>query len=242
MEEAHREDGEPNCRIQDAGIRLQDEEVAMRDPADQFLTDQEREKIRRAVVEAERMTSGEIVPMVVSESHEYPMADVLGGVAISLPLALLITPLLGRWFWIGAQNMWLFLAFFIALFFIFHQVVKRTRWLKRFFVSPGEIEEEVEEAAVVNFFREGLYRTREETGVLIFVSLFEHRVWILADRGINEKVEKGKWSEIVQEIVAGIKQGRQADAICEAVKQTGDLLKTHFPKRADDTDELKNLL
>ncbi|MDD5205487.1 MAG: TPM domain-containing protein [Desulfobacterales bacterium] len=226
----------------DTGIRLQDEEVAMRDPAGQFLTDQEREKIRSAVVEAERMTSGEIVPMVVSESYEYPMADVLGGVAISLPLALLITPLVGRWFWIGAQNMWLFLAFFIALFFIFYQVVKRTRWLKRFFVSPSEIEEEVEEAAVVNFFREGLYRTREETGVLILVSLFEHRVWILADRGINEKVDKGKWSEIVQGIVAGIKQGRQADAICEAVKQTGDLLKTHFPKRADDTDELKNLL
>lgn len=221
---------------------MQDEEAAMRDPADQFLTEEEREKVRSAVMKAEKMTSGEIVPMIVSSSYDYPMSDVLGGAAISLPLALLVAPFLGRWFWIGAQNMWLFLAFFIALFFIFHQVVKRTRWLKRFFVSPREIEEEVEEAAVVNFFREGLYRTEEGTGVLIYVSLFEHRVRILADRGINEKVEKGKWDEIVEGIVAGIKQGRQAEAICEAVKKTGDLLKEHFPRKADDTDELKNLI
>jgi putative membrane protein len=214
----------------------------MKDPAGQFLTDEERDRVRSAVTEAERTTSGEIVPMIVSSSYHYPMADVLGGVAISLPLALIVTPLVGRWFWIGAQNMWLFLAFFIALFFLFHQVVKRTPWLKRLFVSPTDIEEEVEEAAIVNFFREGLYRTREETGVLIFVSLFEHRVWVLADRGINEKVEKGKWSEIVQGIVAGIREWLQADAICNAVKQTGELLKTHVPKKPDDKDELKNLI
>jgi len=214
----------------------------MKDPAGEFLTDKEREMIQGAVKEAEKTTSGEIVPMIVSASYDYPMAEVLGGVAISLPLALLITPLIGRWFWIGAQNMWLFLAFFVALFFLFHQVVKRTLWLKRFFVSPREIDEEVEEAAIIHFFREGLYRTREETGVLLFISLFERRVWVLADRGINEKVEKGKWSEIVQGVVAGIREGRQAEAICEAVKQTGDLLKTYFPRRIDDKDELKNLL
>ncbi len=216
--------------------------MAMEKLAAKFLTLAEREKIRSAVAEAEKTTSGEIVPMVVSSSYDYPMANVLGGVAISLPLSLLLTPVIGRWFWIGGQNMWLFLGFLIALFLLFHQVVGRTVWLKRVFVSPREIEEEVEEAAVVSFFQEGLYRTRESSGVLIFVSVFERRVWILADRGINEKVGTGKWDEIVQGIVAGIRGKRQADAICEAVKKTGELLKTHFPGRPDDRDELKNLI
>lgn len=216
--------------------------VSMKDLAGKFLTQAEREGIQNAVKEAEKMTSGEIVPMVVSASYDYPMADVLGGVAISLPLALLATPLVGRWFWIGAQNMWLFLGFFIALFFLSHQVVKHILWLKRIFVSPKDIDEEVEEAAIVSFFQEGLYRTRGETGVLIFISIFEHRVWVLADRGINEKVEKGKWNEIVQAVVAGIRKKRQAEAIREAVKQTGDLLKLHFPRKPDDKDELRNLI
>jgi putative membrane protein len=214
----------------------------MKDLARKFLTQAEKEKIQSAVKEAEKKTSGEIVPMVVSSSYDYPMADVFGGVAISLPLALLLSPMVGRWFWIGGQNMWLFLGFFIALFFIFHQVVKHALGLKRFFVSPEDIEEEVGEAAVVSFFREGLYRTREETGVLIFISVFERRVWVLADRGINQKVEKGKWDEIVQGIVAGIRQNRPSDAICEAIRQTGELLKSHFPRSPEDTDELKNLI
>ena len=87
-----------------------------------------------------------------------------------------------------------------------------------------------------------MYRTRDETGILIFVSVFEHRVWVLADRGINAKVDPGQWDSIVAHIVSGIKDGRQADAICEAVKEVGGILARHFPVKADDVDELDNLI
>lgn len=214
----------------------------MKNLVSQFLSEEERARIQTAVAEAEKTTSGEIIPMIVSASYHYPVADILGGVSLSLPLALIIAPLVGRWFWIGAQNMWLFLGFFILLFFLFHPIIRNTLWLKRFFVSSKETEEEVKEAALVSFFREGLYKTRDETGVLIFISVFERRVWILGDRGINEKVEQKEWDAIVQGIVTGLKEKRQADAICEAVKRTGDLLRTHFPIKPGDTDELKNLI
>ena len=214
----------------------------MKDLTARFLNEEERAKIQAAVKEAEKKTAGEIVPMVVSASYDYPVADILGAVAFSLPLALILAPIVGHWFWIGSQNMWLFLGFLIPLFFVFHQVVRHTPWLKRVFVPQGDIEEEVKEAALVSFFKEGLYKTREGTGVLIFISLFEHKVWVLADRGINEKVEQKEWDEIVRGVVTGIREHRQADAICEAVNRAGDLLKTHFPVKADDTDELKNLI
>lgn len=214
----------------------------MKNLASQFLSEEERARIQTAVAEAEKTTSGEIIPMIVSASYHYPVADILGGVSLSLPLALIIAPLVGRWFWIGAQNMWLFLGFFILLFFLFHPIIRNTLWLKRFFVSSKETEEEVKEAALVSFFREGLYKTRDETGVLIFISVFERRVWILGDSGIDEKVEQKEWDAIVQGIVTGLKEKRQADAICEAVKRTGDLLRTHFPIKPGDTDELKNLI
>jgi putative membrane protein len=210
--------------------------------AEKFLNDQDKEKIKNAVKEAEKHTSGEIVPMIVSRSYHYPVSDIIGGGVFAFPLSLIFTYFLGGWLWIGNYNLWLFLGIFIVLFIIFHQVIKHTHTLKRHFISEREIEEEVNEAAVTAFFREGLYRTRDETGVLIFISVFERKVWVLADRGINAKVKQGQWHEIVNMIIEGIKNKNHADYICRAIDETGRILREHFPIKADDTDELRNLI
>ncbi len=214
----------------------------MKDLAQKFLSDDERTRVTEAVKAAEKLTAGEIVVMIISASYHYPMANVIGAAVFALPLALIFTTLTGEWLWIGGQNMWLFLGYLVVLFFLFHELIKRTPWIKRGFITERQIQEEVEEAATTQFFNQGLYRTRDETGVLVLISVFERKVWILADRGINAKVQTDQWDDIVKMIIAGIKQNRQADAICEAVEKIADLLKTHFPIKPDDTDELKNLI
>ncbi len=214
----------------------------MKNLAEHFLSDADREKVTAAVKEAEKLTSGEIVPLVVSASYRYPMANVIGGAVFAFPISIIVAPLVGGWMWLGTQNMWLFAGFLALLFVVFHEIVKRTHWLKRWFISRHEMDEEVKEAAVTSFFSEGLYRTRDENGILVFISVFEHKVWILADRGINEKVPKDRWENIVQIIVDGIKQKQQTQSICEAVKKIGAILQEHFPRKPDDTDELKNLI
>ncbi len=214
----------------------------MKDLAQKFLTEDERSRVEKAVKAAEKLTGGEIVVMIISSSYQYPLANVIGAATFALPLALILTPLTGAWLWIGTQNMWLFLGLLTVFFILFHAVIMRTTWLKRLFISQREIDDEVEEAAVTQFFDQGLYRTRDETGLLVLISVFEHRVWILADRGINAKVPEDQWREIVSMITDGIKQKRPADAICAAVEKIGDLLKTHFPIKPGDTEELKNLI
>jgi len=214
----------------------------MKSPADRLLSDADKEKIRAAVREAEIRTAGEIVPMVVPASYDYPMADVTGAVAFSLPLAIVLTPVIGGRFWIGPQNMWVFLGTFALLYAFFFLVIRRVPPLKRLFISKAEIDEEVEEAAVSAFYQEGLYRTRDETGVLIFISMFEKKVWILADKGINEKVGKEQWQGIAGHIAGGIHTGRQVNALCDAVSMVGDLLATHFPAGRENPDELSNLI
>jgi putative membrane protein len=214
----------------------------MKDLAKIFLSDDERARVDTAVKAAEKLSAGEIVVMIISASYEYPMANVIGAAAFALPLALIFTPLMGAWLWIGGQNMWLFLGFLTVFFILFHEIIKRTACLKRLFISRKEIDDEVEEAAITNFFDQDLYRTRDETGVLVLISVFERRVWILADRGINAKVPEGQWDDIVKMITDGIKQKRPADAICAAVEKIGVLLADHFPIKPDDTDELKNLI
>jgi len=214
----------------------------MKKLAHRFLSKQELEQVEAAVAAAEKKTAGEIVCMVESTSYTYPMANVIGATVIGLPLALLLTPFIGGLMWMGTQNMWLFLGVFGILFMAFHWIVDRTPGLKRRFVSNKEIEEEVEEAAITSFFRHGLYRTRDATGILIFISVFEHKVWVLADHGINAKVPEGQWQDIVKQITQGIRADKAAEALCRAVENVGEILQAHFPVKPDDTNELKNVI
>jgi len=214
----------------------------MKSLAQQFLSEPDREKIIQTVKEVEQETAGEILPMVVSQSYTYPMAEAIGGLVLSLPISLILTYFIGGWLWIGHQNMWLFLGLQTFCFIVFHQVCKRILGLKRLFISQREINAEVEEAATTSFFREGLYKTRDATGILIFISVFEHKVWVLGDEGINKKVSEDQWDNIVHIITDGIKQNNQAEAICLAVNEVGHILKQHFPIKPDDRNELKNLI
>lgn len=214
----------------------------MKNLAHRFLSKEELEQVEAAVAAAEKKTAGEIVCMVESASYTYPMANVIGATVIGLPLALLLTPFIGGLMWMGTQNMWLFLGVFGILFMVFHWIVDRTPGLKRRFVSNREIEEEVEEAAITSFFRHGLYRTRDATGILIFISVFEHKVWVLADHGINAKVPEGQWQEIVKQITDGIRANTAAEALCRSVETVGTILQAHFPIKSDDTNELKNVI
>jgi len=214
----------------------------MKNLAETFLSETDQKRLETVVAAAEKKTAGEIVCMVVSSSYHYAMANVLGATAFALPLALVSAHVIGGWLWIGTQNMWLFLGLFALFFALAHWIVGRVPSLKRLFISRREIDEEVEEAAVNGFFHKGLYRTRDANGVLLFISVFERKVWLLADQGIHEKVSPEEWNRLVGRITGGIRSGQGADAICSAIEDIGKLLQAHFPIKPDDTDELDNLI
>jgi putative membrane protein len=214
----------------------------MKDRMRRFLSEQDRLRVETCVREAESRTRGEIVVMVVPESYHYPMAGLLGATAVSFPFAIALTPVLGGLFWTGPQNLWVFLAGLIPLFLVFHEVVRRVHTLKRCFIRGKEMEEEVREAANIHFFRKGLYRTREEAGVLVYISVFERKVWIVADRGINTLIPVAQWDGVVAMVVQAIKAGQPAKGICQAVGEIGRILQRTFPIRCDDQNELQNLM
>lgn len=114
----------------------------MRDLAKHFLSVEQNKQIESAVTEAEKNTSGEIVCMIQSTSYRYPMANVLGATTLALPPALVLTPLIGGYLWLGTQNMWLFLSIFCLLYLTAYLLVQHTPALKRYFISQREIDEE----------------------------------------------------------------------------------------------------
>jgi putative membrane protein len=86
----------------------------------------------------------------------------------------------------------------------------------------------------------GVYDTRDRTGILIFISALEHRVELLADKGINEKIPGEKWDSIVHHIVNGIKSGALVKHLTESISRCGELLAEHYPIQPDDVNELKD--
>ena len=214
----------------------------MRNLASKYISPRDLERIDAAVRSAERETSGEIVCLIQSAGYHYPMANVIGATAMALPLALAATPFLGAWLWLGPHNMWLFLSIFAACFPLFYLLVNHVAWIKRYFISQRELDEEVRESAITGFFRHGLYRTREANGVLLLISVFERKVWVLADHGIHAKIPHQEWQSVADTVTDGFRTKHPVKSICTAVKTIGRLLQTRFPARQDDVNELKNVI
>lgn len=204
--------------------------------ASRFLTAAEQEDVRRAVKEAEAGTSAEIVPLVVSASHDYPKAETLGAMTLALVLGALLTAAF------GGSDMWVFLVLFAILFFAGHELFKRFPGLKRPFISPERLRDEVREGALLAFYRHGLSATRDHTGVLIYISAYERKVWILADKAVMDVIPQSALDGLASELSAGIRQGRQGRAIAVCVRKCALLLAPHFAVKADDADELANLI
>ena len=85
-------------------------------------------------------------------------------------------------------------------------------------------------------------RTRGRTGILLFVSVAERYVEILAARGIDEKVPPGTWKEIVAAFTRQVRRGKIADGFVGALTACGAVLISHFPRAADDRNELPDVL
>lgn len=201
-----------------------------------YFSSEEQQKIEAAVKAAELTTSGEIVPLIVDASYEYPRAELIGGVTLALACGLFAS-----WAW-GGESIWWFLPVFIVTFLISFTLIRRCPALKRKLIHPDELTLETQEKALVSFLEHGLHETRDKTGILILISLFEHRVVVLADSGINAKVPEHTWDEIVTMILPGLKNGQACSTLCAAITRCGELLAESFPRKEDDTDELPNLI
>lgn len=204
--------------------------------ANGFFSDSEREAIRQAVVAAEQNTSGEIATMGVDESDGYPEAATLGSVLVAALVGCIVSILIRH------VTIWSYIPMVCALFYPALALFRAFPRLKLPFAGRRRVEEAVRERAVRAFYEKGLYKTSEETGILIFLSLLEHKVWIIGDRGINGKIPPGSWQTLATELAAGIREGRACDALCGVIARCGDVLAEHFPRREADLDELSNEL
>jgi uncharacterized membrane protein len=90
------------------------------------------------------------------------------------------------------------------------------------------------------FNRLGIGKTRDSTGILFFLVLAERQFYILADKGINEKVSTDTWDQIKEEMQQRFSKGEFCKGILFGIEEAGKILSSHFPVKQDDTNELSN--
>ena len=202
--------------------------------ADTFFTEEEKARIVSTTREVESRSIGEVAVMVVESSDPYIDAEVIGGVFLGSFMALVLAEFLfhaSLWFYIPLS----FLFFFPSKY-LFHKVPA----IKTAFIGVKRKELSVMQRAIRAFYEKGLYKTKQNTGVLFFLSLFERKVWVLADTGINEKIDQATLNRFAEVVSQGIRDGKAGEALCAAIKEAGELLEKHFPITPGDIDELPN--
>ncbi len=96
--------------------------------------------------------------------------------------------------------------------------------------------------AEVEFYEHGIGQTQGNTGILLFVSLMEHRAVVLADHSIAEKLDAEIWNEVVELMIDGVKGRDLAGGMRAAILRCGELLSPHFPIDEADANELRDHL
>ncbi len=197
-----------------------------------MISGDEQARLASVIGDVEDETSGEIVLVIAEQAGHYRAVPLLWAL-----LAALVAPWPLIWLTdISTSRIFLVqLAVALALSLVLS-------WPKlRFALVPRSIKHaQAHEAASREFLRRGMTRTREKTGVLIYLALAEHHAEILADTGIADQVNPGIWADIIADLTTAIRNDRMIEGLEQAIRRTGAILAQHAPPRLDDVDELPN--
>lgn len=211
-----------------------------------LLSDQDIKNIEKMVIEAEKQTSAEIVPMLVRSSTSLEWQWVL--------LTLFLAYLAAAGDLYAPIELWMPLlgssalthAFLLVCELVFAGAVAwgllRFQQVRHLLIPRAMAEKAVWDRAVREFYTSRIQETKGRTGVLIFISVLEKRAVVLADQAISAKLPKDYWQGMLADLIAAKKDGKLAQGLERLILRCAEALKNDFPREADDTDELSNLL
>ena len=219
-----------------------------------YLSAQDRAMVSAAVTEAELTTSGEIVTVLADRSDGYTDIALWWAIAASFTAMTLVAMFpdfyLSKldFLWGGWTHEWTrgeFVSLVIGVGLLkFAGVMLIQLWqpLKFWLVPPPVKTARVHGQAIKHFKVGAERRTHGRTGVLLYLSMREHRAEIVADEPIAAKVSAEVWGDAMADMLVEIKQGRIADGLVAGVRDVAAVLSEHFPRAEDDQNELPDRL
>jgi putative membrane protein len=218
------------------------------------ISDADAALVQAAVTAAEATTDGEIATIVAPQSDAYNDV-VLHWALLAMLLALAgFTAFPGLLLWLRGLpdggwrgdyplgELLFVLLLVLAAKFLVARFVFGLPAL-RFRLAPRATRQRRVRRRAIDLFKAGTEaRTLSRTGVLLYLSLAEHRAEIVADAAIASKVSPEAWGEAMAALLAGIKAGEPGRGMADAVSRIGAVLSEHFPRTGTDPDEMPDRL
>ncbi len=204
------------------------------------MSTQDHARIAEAIRTAEKSTSGEIFCVVARRSDEYFFpAAFFCSLAIIIAMVLAAYAVGGSWEPVHPVLMPAagLAALATALIVVWAVPAFRIIFVPRFLRYRR-----ASANAVNQFLSHNIHTTEARTGVLIFVSLAERYAEIIADSGINAKVDQERWNDIVADLIGSTANDRLADGFVGAIEATAAELIRHFPAEEGNQNELTDHL
>ena len=218
------------------------------------IDEADHQRVSAAIAAAEAKSDGEIVTMVTELSDSYH--DVALHWAVAVLIAVLAWAaafptalqwwhgtLFGGW---GEEPSLRALLFFLMVLAVLKFTVALfiLRYMPlRLALTPGATKQRrVRRRAIALFKAAAERRTVGRTGILIYLSMGEHRAEIVADEAIVKVTTPDTWGEAMAALVAEVREGRPADGMIAAIGLVGDVLAQHFPRSSADTNEIPDKL
>lgn len=209
------------------------------------LSEADLQRIKQAVALAESKISGEIVPVISERSGTYLIASYKAGI-VGASIAFIAMIILDRYILTDASNGLFYDPVFIFLVVVIGGIIGAvlpifSNNIKRALISKTYMDQATRQRAENAFLEEEIFNTRQRTGILIFISFFEHEVIVMADSGINKVVEQRQWDSIVSDLVGKIREGKLVEGLEAGIHRCGELLlEKGFVKSQDDINELRD--
>jgi putative membrane protein len=218
------------------------------------LSEEDHKKVSAAIAAAELQSDGEIIAVATPLSDSYH--DVALHWAVLALFAVLafsaaFPALLDWWLdlilggWRSEPSVREALTFVMILAVLkFTVVLLLLKYMPlRLFLTPGATKTRRVRRRAISIFKAGAERrTIGRTGVLIYLSMGEHRAEIVADEAITKVTTPETWGEAMADLIVEVKAGRPGDGIVAAVGHVGKVLAEHFPRSAADTNEIPDKL
>lgn len=218
--------------------------------ASDLFSDEQRKRVEQAVIDAEATTSAEIVPVVAGASGHYDRPEDIVGLWAALIAVVIFWVTFPRTDippgdWSGMPGYLEVLALIVVAVIAFVAgtvIASRVAWLRRLFTSEKQMRQEVSGRARQVFFDKRVHHTGGATGLLIYVSLFEHIAVVLADQEILDKLGQVAVDELCAKLTEDLHTGNLPDAICATIEQARIRLSEALPRAEGDINELHDAL
>ncbi len=215
-----------------------------------LFPDHDREAVNKAVQDAEAGTSAEIVPVVAASSGRYDRAEDVVGLwfgllAMAIAWAIYPMPIAEPGHWDATHPAWQLVALAaatVAGFFAGAFVGTKVDPLRRLFTPRSQMQADVYSRARTVFFDNRVHHTVGSSGVLLYVSLFEHMAAVIADETVLQKIGQDQIDLLCAEFTRRLHTSTPTQALCETIRSVGQTLSPLLPRAANDVNELADAL